>query len=382
MLGFARHLPRFGWDTVVVAPPGLPWEPTDESLVERVPAETIVHRVSYPSWLPKAVRWLAPWGVWLPYARAEVRRVIAEHQPDAVLTSGPPHGIHLLGRFVQKHYRLPWVADFRDPWITVEGFTGPASLKERCELAFERKVMRHADTIIANAPRARALFQSAYPASVTKIMYLTNGYDPESFPPLPDGRHDSSVVRILHAGELYVGRDPRPLLDAVAGIPAGSVPPFRLEFLGRANYVKDADLDSEVRQRGVETFVRCRGQASYQETLSEMGQADVLLLMDTPGRKVGVPAKLYEYLGAGRPILATGEEDGDVAAILHSSGVPHRIVPCADPPRIRAGITELVTGVASGQLGTVTSEQRLRFSRQALAGQLAGVLDELRWRSS
>jgi hypothetical protein len=129
LLGFAQHLPRFGWNTIVVAPPGLPWEPVDDSLTARVPPETIVYRVPYPSWLPRGVRWLAPWGVWLPYARSAARKAVIEHHPDAVLTSGPPHGIHLLGRFVQRQYGLPWLADFRDPWVTAEGFTGPASLK-------------------------------------------------------------------------------------------------------------------------------------------------------------------------------------------------------------------------------------------------------------
>jgi glycosyltransferase involved in cell wall biosynthesis len=243
--------------------------------------------------------------------------------------------------------------------------------------------MRHADAIVANAPRACALFQSAYPAHAGKIMYLTNGYDPESFPPRPPAHRPASpVVRILHAGELYVGRDPRPLLDAIAGIPAGTVPPFRVEFLGRALYVKGADLPADARQRGVESFVLCRGQVAYQETLAEMCQADILLLMDSPGRKIGVPAKLYEYLGAGRPILATAEPDGDVAAILRESGVACRIVPCADPARIREGIVELVRGVSSGELGAAAPEQRLRFSRQALAGQLAATLDGIRHRRS
>jgi glycosyltransferase involved in cell wall biosynthesis len=378
LLGFARHLPRSGWNTVVVAPPGLPWEPTDQSLAERVPAETIVCRVPYPSWLPRVVRWLAPFGVWLPYARAAARRAVVAHLPDAVLTSGPPHGIHLLGRFLQKHYHLPWLADFRDPWVSVEGFTRPAGLRERVELSFERKVMRHADAIIANTPMACELCQSAYPAATGKIVSLTNGYDPESFPPLPVDRTSSSPVRILHAGELYSGRDPRPLLDAIASIPAGSIPPFRLEFLGRASYEKGADLEGEGRRRGVETLVRYHGQASYHQTLSAMVEADILLLMDRAGRRVGVPAKLYEYLGAGRPILAMGEDDGDLAAILSTSGVPYRIVPCDSPARIREAIVALVGGVVSGQLGTSASEQRLRFSRQELARQLAGMLDGLR----
>ena len=190
----------------------------------------------------------------------------------------------------------------------------------------------------------------------------------------------SRPVRILHAGELYADRDPRPLLNAVQGVVssrAAGAPPFRLEFLGRANYEKGADLASEARRRGIEAYVLTRGQLGYQQTLAEMSQADILLLIDSPGRKVGVPAKLYEYLGAGRPILAVGEDDGDLAGILRESGAPHRIVPCGDLARIGQGMMELVDGVASGQVGSPSSEHRLRFSRETLAGKLAATFDAM-----
>jgi glycosyltransferase involved in cell wall biosynthesis len=376
LLGFAQHLPGYGWNTLVVAPPSLPWEPDDPALLARVPPETIVYRVPYPRHLPRAVRWLAPWGVWLPYARAAVRRAVLEHRPDVVLTSGPPHGIHLLGRFAQRCYGLPWLADFRDPWVVVEGFTRPATWKARCELHLERQVMRHADAVLANAPRACSLIQAAHRAFAGKMSVLTNGFDPDAF---PEGERPSSappLVRILHAGQLYSGRDPRPLLDAVASVGADA-PPFRLEFLGRTEYAKGADLAGEAQKRGIASRIVCRGQLGYQDSLREMCRADILLLMDSPGRRVGVPAKLYEYLGAGRPVLATGEDDGDTAAILRESGAAHRIVPCNDPARIRQGLLELVGGVASGDIGNAASAQRLRFSRSALAGRLAATLDDL-----
>src|SRR5205814_10190794 len=74
MLGFARHLPKFGWRTVVVAPPSLPWEPDDPALAARVPAETVVYPVPYPKRAPKVLRWMAPFSAWLPYARAAARQ--------------------------------------------------------------------------------------------------------------------------------------------------------------------------------------------------------------------------------------------------------------------------------------------------------------------
>jgi glycosyltransferase involved in cell wall biosynthesis len=375
LLGFAQHLPAFGWDTIVIAPPGLPWEPSDPALAARVPQRTTVIPVPYPRKAPKLVRWLAPFAVWLPYARRAARRAVNEHWPDAVLTSGPPHWAHLIGRYLQRRYKLPWVADFRDPWVT-ESFTPQSSgIVRRLELSCERRVMHKANLILHNAPNACALLRKAYPRDADRMTYLTNGYDPENFPPQAQAPANTPL-RVLHAGELYVGRDPRPLLDAVAQLPA-DVPAFRLEFMGRTEYESGADLLSDARSRGVEARVLCRPQTSYQQSLAEMAGADVLLLMDSPGRKLGVPAKLYEYLGAGRPILAVGEPDGDLAALLGQSGVMHRLVRSTDVPAIRTALAELVTAVAAGTAPLASDEARLKFSRRSLAGQLAGMLDGL-----
>ena len=107
--------------SVVVAPPQLPWEPVDQSLMEKIPAETALYHVPYPKGLLwKPLRRLSPLGIWLPKAWAACRRAICEHQPDALLTSGPPHLVHLLGRELRNRYGLPWIADFRDPWVAGE----------------------------------------------------------------------------------------------------------------------------------------------------------------------------------------------------------------------------------------------------------------------
>ena len=127
----------------------------------------------------------------------------------------------------------------------------------------------------------------------------------------------------------------------------------------------------------MEGAVLCRGQVAYRDVLREMCEADVLLLMDSPNRKIGVPAKLYEYLGAGRPILATGDLGGDLEAVLRASGVPHRLAPCHDPNQIRTAITDLVSGVASGTLEAGPEESRRQFTRAALAGKLASLVRRL-----
>ena len=131
-------------------------------------------------------------------------------------------------------------------------------------------------------------------------------------------------LRLLHAGEIYAGRDPMPLLEALVHLNAGGAM-HRLQVLGRCD---ESPLPAVLRQRGWTDLVQMEGQRSYDETLDAMNRADILVLFDSPGRRIGVPAKLYEYLGTGRPILALAEPDGDTAAIC-ASGILHRIAPHA-----------------------------------------------------
>jgi hypothetical protein len=108
-----------------------------------------------------------------------------------------------------------------------------------------------------------------------------------------------------------------------------------------------------------------------------MTKSDILLLLDSPGRRVGIPAKLFEYLGAGRPILALTEANSDGAWALQTSGFPHRIAPPLDVARILQALIELRDGLHARTLAAPSPRQLATFSRGRLAEQLAGYLDGL-----
>jgi glycosyltransferase involved in cell wall biosynthesis len=374
VLGFVRHLPRYGWEAVVVAPPRGLWEPVDDELVAQVPPGTVVYRVPHPQGpLARLTRRLSPGAPWILPAFAACARAIREHHPSAVLTTSPPHSAQLLGCALKLRYRLPWLADFRDPWVATARRAAERSLGARCEALLEQHVLRAADVVIANAPNARAGLQAAYPDCRDKVISLTNGYDPERFePPLAIKR--TGEIVILHAGEVYGGRDPRPLLDAVGGLVRAPLNgrPVRLTFLGQVTD-RRCDLPAEVGRRGLATAVSVEAQAGYRESLERMAAADILLLLDSPGRRVGVPAKLYEYLGAGRPVLALAEPDGDTAWVLRESGTLHRTAPADDPARIERALRELVA-LASERSACVPAGASA-FTREHLARDLAGILD-------
>jgi glycosyltransferase involved in cell wall biosynthesis len=378
LLGFARHLPKFGWRAIVVAPPRLPWEPTDEALLGQVPPETALVHVPYPEGrLWKPLRKFAAHGVWLPFAWSGCRRAIHEHRPQAILTSGPPHLIHQLGRRLRHRVDLPWFADFRDPWIAGNWLDPATQVPRPRELRAEAAVMRDADAIVVNSPRACESLGAVYPEHAAKMVSITNGYDPENFeansvPPL-----SGPVVEITHLGEIYANRDPGPFLEAIRGLGPDSTPrlqPLCIRFLGRLG---DAGprLRALIQAAGLESRVDLCGQIPYAESLRAMLRADLLLLLDSPGRRIGVPAKLYEYLGAGRPILALAESNSDVACVLQASGLAYRIAPPRDPEAIRRALLELLHDPATAAFGRAGEPGPTRFTREHLAGELAVLLD-------
>ncbi len=379
MLGFARHLPAHGWGTVVVAPPSLPWEPVDADLADRVPRGTAVYHVPYTK--SRIVRKLALFGGWLPGAARACAAAVREQRPDAVLTSGPPHQVHGLGLWLKRRYGLPWLADFRDPWYATGRMDAGRGLRRWTIGAQEAAVMRGADAVIANAPNACKALCDAHRRHREKFVTLTNGYDRETFealagtspaPPRPPG----SAARVVHAGAIYVGRDPRPFLDAVKTLtsaPGAGRVPLEVSFFG-PKPESGMDLTGEARDRALSDRVRDHGQVPYARALREMAGADINLLMDTPGRSVGVPAKLYEYIGAGRPVLALGEPAGDLARVLAESGIPYRIAPPGDSPAIAAALAELARESDDGPRERTDPH---RFSREAIAGRLAALLDRL-----
>jgi glycosyltransferase involved in cell wall biosynthesis len=377
MLGFARHLPEFGWQTVVVAPPGLPWEPVDEALLERVPSETTVYRVPYPTHgFGKLLRKFGTWGAWQLIASVPCHRAIRRHRPDVILTSGPPHAIHVLGRHLHRWTRLPWVADFRDPWLAGDP-TQTRRAAPRWERRAEPSVMREACAIVANAPVACELLQHAYPQYSKKMTSITNGYDPEVFEPNPIPPLSGSTIEIVHTGSIYVNRSPIPFLEAVQQLDpralAGKT--LKVRFIGDVVY--DAERE-EIRNkiRDVSNArVTLEDLVPHSESTRAMIQADLLLLLDSPGRRAGVPAKLYEYIGAGRPILALAEPRSDVEWVLRESGAAHRVAPPLDRQAIGRALMDLLRDPASARCGRRNDPGQARFTRRCLAGELAALLD-------
>lgn len=368
MIGLVRYLPKYGWQPIVVAPPRVPWEPEDESLLAQVPAGTPVERVPFAtSFLGKIARWCAPEAHWLWPASTACRRMIHEHQPRAIFTSSPPGCVHLLGRRLQKKFGLPWLADFRDPWIIND-----LDPHNRVAHWLEHQVLASANVLIANTPLNQSGWIRANPDAAAKIVTIPNGFDPERFVK-PESRPVGEHLTILHAGELYHNRDPRPFLDALGELSDTSL---QVEFLGRQSGGL-FDFPAEIENRNLSATVRLAAQVPYAEAIQRMMNADILLIVQSPQWPIGVPAKLYEYLGAGRPILALAETDSDIAWALRESGVLHRIAPPRDVPAIKQALVELTSDVRAGRPASGNPEALQQFTRERMAQRVAACLDRV-----
>jgi glycosyltransferase involved in cell wall biosynthesis len=378
MLGLARYLPRFGWDPVIVAPPTARFEVEDPSLLNRVPPDTTVVRVPFPKgFLPKLQERFDPLSSWLSPAYAACKQVLRDHAIEAILTSGPPHCIQRLGMKLKRRTGLPWAICLRDPWHAnrLEGHELPFPFRQ-IEARREAAAFSRADLIIANTPIMRNGIAAAYPDATDKTIVAPNGFDPEMFP-RREHRPSPEKITLVHAGEIYFGRDPLPLLDALAEhkrSPVPGLPRIEMKFFGR-NTIEGLDLDKEIRSRDLSDRVTNCGVVPYGEALEAMLAADMLVLLHTPGYRMSVPAKLYEYLGARRPILALAEPDGDIDWVLQTSGVPHRTASPTDAQAIRQSLFDLARQLVRDDFNLPSDDRLFRFSREGMASAVAAGLD-------
>lgn len=242
--------------------------------------------------------------------------------PDVIYSSAPPWTGQLVAAGLKLALRRPWVADFRDPWQRAP-WREVYPFVVRAAGRLEQFVVRRADRVVFVASANRDEFAAHYgPAVAAKFVDIANGCDTSEFDALRGVVEPSSdPFVLLHAGSLYAGRTPMPLLNALAAaIHAGRIDPrrFRFTLLG-TNGLRNLDLHSTCHRLGLADVVHLVPRVPRNESLRAMLGASCLLLLQ-PGHAVSVPGKLYEYLAAGRRIIAIAEE-GEIARIVRSSGL-------------------------------------------------------------
>jgi glycosyltransferase involved in cell wall biosynthesis len=263
-------------------------------------------------------------------------------RPNVIYSSGPPFSAHMVAAALAAFLRRPWVADFRDPWARAPWRDDRFTFEKRAWAILEKWIIKRADQVLFATPANREDFAAAYgPACAGRFHVVPNGCDVTEFEQLVPANGGERFV-LLHAGSLYGARDPSPLFRAVSrAVSNGAVDPsrFRIRLIGRVG-VPGVDLVRLVRELGIEEIVQFVPHLPRRQVLQEMVDASALLVVQ-PITKLSIPGKLYEYLAAGRPILALAEPDGDTAALVRRTPAGVVVRP-DDPDRLLRAITDLV----------------------------------------
>jgi glycosyltransferase involved in cell wall biosynthesis len=332
----AKYLPRCGVGVSVIASSHAGRDPNPYA-AHHVPApelRTAGYQKSLAHWLQRII----PYNErleWVPHALLAARHLMAQENITAVISTSPPVATHIAAFFLKKRHGLRWVADFRDP---IYGNPGRARRWARVyDLALERSIFRSADALVAVTDAVCDQWRARYPRWRDKMHLVWNGFDPEdSLSPLPIPPRDERVV--AHIGVLYWQRHPYALVTALESlISNGRLDPhkIRLLFLGPVQR-----RDSFESHAGTQALLR-RGCLEIRDELVPraeanrvMATADFLLLLDIVNLSSAaytVPAKIYDYILMGRPILAVTGRNSPVERILSGSGVPHVCLYHTDP---------------------------------------------------
>jgi glycosyltransferase involved in cell wall biosynthesis len=259
---------------------------------------------------------------WTPYAVAEANRLYRTSKYDVVLSTSPPVAAHLAALALKRRYQLKWIADLRDPLLD-----NPFRTRRGARLydaTLERCLFRNADALIANTDAVAETWRERYPKWRHKISVIWNGFDPEeviSPRPIPP----RGFRLMLHAGALYGGRTPQVLLASIQRLIRDKrLAPdrLRIELLGSLEETSIGPFPELVRQG----LLRYNGvMVPRQEALEQMSAADFLLLVDLNELNAGlqVPAKLFDYLRIGRPIIAITSRNSPAERILMRSAARH-----------------------------------------------------------
>jgi glycosyltransferase involved in cell wall biosynthesis len=325
---FCKYLPRYGYRPIVItaavgADPATPQPGVIHVPGTGQPRPSVKRMVG----LSRIFQRVAPYNdriEWVPHAVAAASQVLRETGVRVVVSTSPPLATHIAALWIKLRYKIHWIADFRDPLVSNpfrKRFHGRPydALLERCFVS-------RADAVIVNTDASMDALSRRYPKFRKKFRLIWNGYDadedlkPEPIPP-------RDYKRIVHIGSIYGGRHPGRLISAMNNLlERGLLKPaeIRLRLVGSVDFnmswIKSAAFSALV-ERGCLEY--SHGAVPRAEARKEMAGADYLLILDVneSGTGLQVPAKLFEYIRIGRPVLAITSRGSPVERILDQSGM-------------------------------------------------------------
>ena len=401
-LKFVTYLPEFGIHPIVYIPKNAHYPIRDESLLTEIPKNIslitqpirepygMANRIfgkkarrlssgiissKKPSLPERLMLWVRG-NFYIPDGRKRwvkpsinyLQQIVRQEGIKTMITSGPPHSLHLIGMGLQDRVGVRWIADFRDPWTTI-GYHKDLRLMPwaaRKHERLEKKVLQQADLILTTSKHTRDEFAEK---TYQPIRVITNGHDLEV---LNDSKLDQAFT-ISHIGSLLSGRNPvhlwEVLADCVREIP-GFSDDLEIHLVG----VVGEEIINSIKNAGLEAQLRHLPYVSHPKAVDLQRQSQLLLLseIDSPETRAIIPGKFFEYMASRRPILAIGPENWEVAGMMreHKLGA---VFTHKDRHGMRKVIQRWYEQYKAGTLEP-TDADVAGFSRRSLTGDLAQLL--------
>lgn len=409
-LKFVKYLDKAGWETFVLTPENPSFSMSDPSLLRDVPSNTEVLKL--PIWEPyeafykisgaigkkkpgatdliqagkkslfqKISSWVRgnffipdPRVFWVKPASTFLNDFIRDNNIDKIITTGPPHSIHLIGlKLKKKNPGLKWIADFRDPWsawdlLDTLSLTGFARKRHN---QLEKRVLQKADRVVTIGPYHANLFETF---GGRKVDVITNGFDTDDFDQVKRVKTERFTIR--HTGIVDELRDPRPFMLALKKVveaQPGMKENVIVEFIGNVNSAFKEFIAADPVLSAMTKFTNT---VPHKELLNLYGQTDLLLLVlaHTAIAAGNLPGKLFEYVASGIPVVGVGPVDGDSADVIKRSNAGE-VLSRDDENGMMAVVRKHFDLWKNG--GSVSNTDASPFTRRRLTDQLIAILESL-----
>jgi len=352
ILKFAKYLPQFGWQPLILTVENGEYPAYDKSLEDDIPEQCKIYRTkalepfnlykkftgmaageSIPvatladkkvSWKKRLAQWIrlnffipdAKIG-WKGYAVKEGKKIIREEKPDLIFSTSPPPTVHLIARKLANWSGVKWIADFRDPWTKIHYYTAkPNFISRYLDRKLEKEVIASCSAAVCASYAFIDLLTSDHNDKFTTI---TNGYDKEL---MISDKKDNKKIQIVYTGGITANRYYGMFFAALSDLIAEDQDlAEKLEIVIAGKIEPDIEADLKQLFSDKEQF-QIVGYLPHQEAMQLMKEADILLIfLEQKEHYEGhIPAKLFEYLTTGNYVLGIGSEEGDTADILRKTG--------------------------------------------------------------
>jgi glycosyltransferase involved in cell wall biosynthesis len=410
---FVKYLRDFGWEPIVFTPENADYPVIDDSFKTDIPENiTVIHHPIFEpykfyrrftgkknqviqtgfvsdthrkSWKERLSGWLRgnlfipdPRICWVSSSRKFLKRYLHSNPVDLIITTGPPHSVHLIGCSLKKIFpNIPWIADFRDPWTSVYYYKDlqTGRIANAIHHRMEKSIIEKADLILVVSDHMKQEYQSFKHRCIEVI---PNGFDEEDFQETATSDSTDSHFVITHTGLLTTKQNPKILwkiLRELSEEHTGLKQDLKIRLIGNA----DASVLENIRLNSLQDNVEVIPYVPHSEAIKFQRKSTVLLLclIENPDTKCIVTGKLFEYMQSGRPIISIGYPDGDAAKIIAQTQTGNTFG-FYNEQLLKEKILTYYQAYRAGTLNLEVNEKAIaQYSRKNLTKKLSLLMNQL-----